>query len=655
MKIGDSAVGYAVHYGTALCPPPVMFMDEWADSHRRLSEKASPEPGLWKTARVPFMREIMVCLSSESEVEEVSLMKGTQISGTEVLINLVLYVVDHDPTSMMIVLPTLGMAKRFSRQRLKSSIDIMPTVLEKIADERSRDSSNTILEKDFDGGYMILTGAESATGLRSAPIGVLALDETDAYPLDVEGEGDPEQLAIKRTQNYKGRRKIYKNSTPTTDGMSRIDKSFRRADQRHYHVPCPECGGEQRLQWKQIRWDKSLPRDQQPESAYYECEHCGHAIQEHHKTAMLAAGRWIADNPDAPKQRRSYHINSLYSPLGWYSWSDAVQDWLDAQGDVELLKTFTNTVLAETWKEQVNDVNAKMLEQKAEAYPRGVVPAGGLVLVAAVDTQDDRLEAYVYAVGRGEEQWFVDYEVFHGDPGILPAICLDGTAASDETSPWEELNDWLLKPWPHACGASLSLEGYAVDTQGHHTHDVYQYVRHHQRYGAMAIQGASQRNKPILGRATRQDIDWRGKLNKRGVQLYPVGTDTAKDMLYNRYQREEKAGPGVFHFPDWLPFEIFEQLTAEKKVRRYKKGHAYYEWVKASAARNEALDCTVYVQAVIQKVGIHRYSQARWEALEQSLSVQDLFSAPPSSGQPPPTTNNSGQKTNQFQEVKAQW
>lgn len=608
---------YAAAYAEGICPPPVMAMDTWADAVRRLPAKSSPEPGQWRTDRVPFMREPMQALSSESPVEEVSLMKGTQIAGTEVLINTVLYVVDHDPTSLMIVLPTLGMAKRFSRQRLQASIDAMPALIDKFADIRARDSSNTLLEKDFEGGYLILTGAESATGLRSAPIGVLVLDETDAYPQDVEGEGDPEQLAIKRTQNYKGRRKIYKNSTPTIEGMSRIEKSFLRGDQRHYYVPCPHCSEMQRLKWSNIQWNKDLPRDEQPESVFYACDVNGCVIEEHQKTKMLAAGEWRAHNPSAPTSRRSYHINSLYSPLGWYSWADAVMDWLDAQGDVELLKTFTNTVLAETWKESVNDIEAKTLQARAEPYKRGIVPECGLALVASVDTQDDRLEAYVYAVGRGDEQWLVDYTVISGDPGI---------EQGEPDSPWDELNDYLHKPWPHALGGHVKLEGYAVDSGGHYTHDVYNYVRKNKKNNAIAIKGSSIRNSPILGRPKKMDIKRNGKVLKRGVELYQVGTDTAKSKIYNRYQREERSGAGAIHFPDWLPFEIFEQLTAEKLVRKYQRGYAVYEWHKTSAAaRNEATDCVVYVQAVIEKLGLNRYSKARWDDIEQSLRVTDLF------------------------------
>ena len=590
-------------------------MDEWADKYRLLSEKSSPEPGQWRTDRVPFMRSPMQDLSSHSDVQDVSLMKGTQISGTETGNNFVGYVIDHDPGPMMCVQPTLDMGKRYSRQRIAPMFNDMPRLAEKIATDRSRDSGNTMLEKDFAGGYLVITGANSATGLRSMPVRFLFMDETDAYPFDLDGEGDPEQLAIKRTQNF-SRRKILRVSTPTVDGMSRIQRSFNKGDQRYYYVPCPECGTEQHLKWPQIKWNKSLPRDQQPASVYYECEHCQHSISEHHKTDMLAVGQWGPHNPDAPSQRRSYHLNSLYSPLGWYSWEDAVQDWLDAQGDIELLKTFTNTVLAECWKESVNDVSAKMLQNKAEPYERGVVPEGGLVLVAAVDTQNDRLEAFLYAVGRGEEQWLVDYEVFFGDPGI---------AFGDKNSPWDEVTDWLSQPWRHVSGGLLTVEGYAVDTGGNHTDDVYHYVRNHQRHGAIAIKGASQPNKPIIGRPSWMDIDWRGRMYKHGVQLYPVGTDTAKSLLYNRYQREEKSGPGTMHFPDWLPFEIFEQLTAEKLIRQYKNGFAVYKWNKSSAARNEATDCTVYVQAVIQKLGLHRYSASRWDELEQSLRTTDLF------------------------------
>jgi len=625
-------------FGEGLLPDEPLDVDDYADKYRKLSEKSSPEPGQWKTSRVPFVREIMKALSTSSDVQDVSLMKGTQISGTETGNNFFCYVVDHSPGPMMIVQPTLDMAKRYSRQRLTPMIADMPSLSEKIADSKSRDGGNTLLEKNFMGGYLVITGANSSTGLRSMPVRYLFMDETDTYPFDLDNEGDPEQLAIKRTQNF-SRKKILRVSTPTIDGMSRIQKAFKRGDQRYYHVPCPHCGGDQKLVWKNIKWNKALPRNEQPDSVFYECMHCHQPIQEHHKTAMLDAGRWIAENPDVSQYRRSYHISSLYSPLGWYSWREAVEDWLNAKNDVELLKTFTNTVLAEVWKESVNDVEAKMLQGKAEPYEMGIVPQGGLILFSGCDTQDDRLESYVYAFGRGEEAWLIDYEVFLGDPSI---------PETEPDSPWTEMKEWLIKPWLHASGAYLTVDCSLVDSGGHYTHDVYKFCRDNKHLGFIAGKGASQRNKPIINRPSKVDIDWRGRLIKRGLDLYQVGTDTAKSMIYSRFLRD-KGGAGAIHYPDALPLEIFEQLTSEKLVRRYKKGFAIYEWVKNSAARNEALDCTVYMFAAAQKKGVHRWSNKRWDELEAKVQsvMGDLFA--------PRISAKKATQSNNFGESKGSW
>lgn len=664
MRKDLTSTAFAQGFADGIYPDPPIAMDEWADKYRRLSEKSSPEPGQWKTSRVPFMAEPMQSLSTTTDVQDVSLMKGTQISGTETGNNFVGYVIDHVPGSMMVVQPTLDMGKRYSRQRVDPMINDMPILKEKVATSKSRDGGNTLLEKDFIGGYLVITGANSATGLRSMPVRFLFMDETDAYPFDLDNEGDPEQLAVKRTQNF-SRKKILRVSTPTVDGMSRIQKSFLRGDQRYYHVPCPHCGSAQKLVWDQLKWNKNLPREQQPASVYYECKDCHEPILEHEKTNMLALGTWIPENPDAPAHRRSYHINSLYSPLGWYSWANAVEDFLDAQGDIELLKTFTNTVLAEVWKESINDVSAKMLQSKAEPYEMGIVPKGGLEITAGVDTQDDRLEVYVYAWGRSEESWLVDYTVIFGDPGIPPeeqwtTEQAELYKASGTKSPWDELTDYLHKPWPMATGHQLFISQYAVDTGGHHTHDVYNFVRRNQRHGAIAVKGASQSNKPIIGRPSWIDIDWRGRTIKRGLQLYMVGTDTAKSTIYNRYQKEEKGGAGYMHYPDGLPLEIFEQLTAEKLTRRYRKGFAIYEWTKSSASRNEGTDCTVYAYAAALKLGIHRYSNAKWDSLEEKLTLPvagDLFNQPAIPKQTKKTTSQQsrGQSTSGFKESASPW
>jgi len=618
MDTGVSA--FAQGFAEGLRPEMPVSLVTWSDKHRVLSSKASAEPGKWRTSRVPYAAEIMESLSSTSDVQIVAWMKGAQVGATELGNNWVGYVIDHAPAPMMAVQPTIDMGKRWSRQRFSPMLNDMPVLQEKVADARSRDSGTTMLLKDFDGGILIVSGANSASSLRSMPVRYLFLDEVDGYPLDVDGEGDPVELAINRTKTF-GRKKIFIPSTPTTADISRIEKEFKAGDQRYYHVPCPHCDGYQKIEWKNIHWKKE-PRHQ-PETAVLACIHCGSEIEEHHKTTMLARGKWIPENPDAPGHRRSYHLNSLYSPLGWESWSTIVEKFLEAKNNIELLKTWTNTQLAETWKEQVNDIKPEHLRSRIEPYTLGTVPQNALVLTAGVDVQDNRLECSVYGWGRGEEGWLVADTVIHGDPA--------------ERETWSQLELFLWGDgFQHESGAVLYPECTAVDTGGHHTHEVYVWARDNQSRGVLAVKGSSKTGQSVIGRPTYVDINMRGRTIRRGVKLWSIGTDTAKGTIYSRFMKEApepgQPCPGYFHFPEGLPLDFFEQITAEKLVKRYRKGFEVYEWVKQSAQRNEKLDCCVYAYAAAlhPSVHIHTKTAAEWQLIEDTITPRhaDLFQQP---------------------------
>jgi phage terminase large subunit GpA-like protein len=203
-----------------LAPPPLTTVTEWAERNRVLSAKDSSEPGPYRAARTPYAREPMDCLSQTSSVEEVVLMWGAQTSKTTIGSNWLGYLVDTNPGPVMIVQPTIDMAKRYSRQRLAPMIEESPALRRKVTENRSRDDANTTLLKEFAGGFMAVAGANSAAGLRSMPVRDLFLDEIDGYPLDVDGEGDPIKLAEARQTTF-ARRKRLKTSTPTTAGMMR--------------------------------------------------------------------------------------------------------------------------------------------------------------------------------------------------------------------------------------------------------------------------------------------------------------------------------------------------------------------------------------------------------------------------------------------------
>jgi phage terminase large subunit GpA-like protein len=612
-------------------PPANITVSQWADGHRMLSGKASSEPGPWRTNRTPYLRQIMDDLSARSTVQEVVVMFAAQLGKSESGMNWLGYIIDNEPGPVMCVQPTTDMAKRFSRQRIAPMLEETPALRKKVRDNRSRDDANTTLMKDFAGGVLVVSGANSAAGLRSMPVRYLFLDEIDAYPLDVDGEGDPVALAEKRTSTF-ARRKVLKVSTPTTKDFSRIEAAYLATTAARYWVPCPHCQEAQPLDWGAstphgLRWRKLDDGAPDLTSVHYVCAHCGAAIEEHHKPQMLAQGQWRASRQASrPGRMTGYHLNALYAPLGWISWADLVAQWHEAslaakQGDVTKLKTFTNTVLAETWEEQGDKVAGHDLARRAEDYPLGIVPHGGLLLTMGVDVQGDRIEYRTWAWGRGQESWLIQREVIYGDPAVeenLPG------------SVWSQLTERRRTPYMHASGSQLLVQACAIDTGGHHTQQVYGYVRAHTHANVLAVKGASGRGKAVLSKPSDIDVTWRGQKIPRGVKLWLIGTDIAKGVIYGRL-RQTQPGPGFVHLPKALAnTDEFEQLTAERLATKYVKGHARLEWIKPNGRRNEALDCAVYAYAAAIWGGLERFTEVQWQRLEDRIApkVRDLFAQP---------------------------
>jgi phage terminase large subunit GpA-like protein len=624
MLSGEAVYGEGWREGWTL--PPLLTVSEWADAWRVLSQKAASEHGRWTTDRTPYLREVMDCLSASSPIEQTVVMKGVQLGFSEAGNNWIGYVIDQDPAPMMLVQPTTNTAKRYSRQRIAPMIDDTPALRERVAKNRSRDDANSTLMKDFPGGVLVIAGANSASDLRSMPVRYLMLDEIDGYPQDVDGEGDPVTLAENRTLTF-ARRKIYKPSTPTVRGMSKVESAYQASDRRRFWVPCPHCHEHQVLRWEQLRWRKDDAGVAMPETTVYVCEHCGAEIDERYKPEMLAGGQWRADAPGAGGGRvAGFHLSSLYSPLGWLSWEEMVREFLSAKekqaaGDLSLLKVFVNTKLAETWEDQGERVAAHDLVKRAEAYPLREVPFGGFVVTAGVDVQADRLEFVLDAWGRGEESWTVDRGVLYGDPALT---------AEQEGSPWKALDELLATPIAHKAGGQVLIRAMAIDSGGHFTQEVYNYCRPRSHRHVFAVKGASTGRRPVIATPNRVDVSYRGQKIKSGVKLWLVGTDTAKSTLYGR-MRLAGAGPGYMHFSRDLPPEWFEQLTAEVLVTRYVNGRVVMQWTKSPGKRNEALDCKVYSYAAAHYLGVPRWREPDWVRIERMVapSTPDLFNASP--------------------------
>jgi phage terminase large subunit GpA-like protein len=597
----DGSKIYSAAFNSGLRPDPDLTVTEWADRYRMLPKKSSAEPGKYRSSRTPYVREIMDALSPSSRVQEVVVMKGTQLGFTELGNNWFGYVADASPGPMMMIFPTAELAKDHSKQKLQPTIQETPRLKDKVREHRTRDSGNTIQTKEFPGGILFLSGSNSGAFFRSKSIRFLFLDDIDGFEHNIGGEGDPAELAKRRTDTYGNRKKIFEVSTPTTKDVSRIERSFLESDQRFYHVPCPHCGEYQRLLWGGPGADFGIKFDRDANGktidAWYECAACHERIDEHHKTAMLEKGLWMPTHPE--RLKRGYQISSIYSPLGWVSWIQIVKEFLEAKAFVERLKTWVNTRLGETFEETGDQPNWSLLRDRCEPYSVLTVPMGGLLLTAGVDTQKDRLAVVVRAWGRNEESWLVYWGELYGDPA-QPAV-------------WTDLDALLSRPFDHAAGAQLHIVSAAIDSGGHFTTEVYNFARR-KSPRVIAVKGMSQTGKPILGHPTLQDVTWQGQKIPNGVQLWPLGTDTAKSTLYSRL-KITTPGPGCYHFPIGTPEDYFIQLTAEKLITRYVKGFPRLEWVM-TGPRNEALDCEVYTYAAALRAGI---THMDWSRLERSI------------------------------------
>lgn len=585
----DGGQIYRQSFLEGLRPDLDLTVSQWSDMYRMLSSKASAEPGPWRTDRTPYLREIMDCMSANNTTQKVVFMAGAQLGKTEAINNVVGYMIAQAPGPALFVQPTIEMAKRLSKQRLESLINETPCLAERIGPARSRDSGNTMFSKEYPGGILLLTGANSATGLRSAPCRWVLLDEVDAFPSDVDGEGDPCALAERRASTF-SRRKIILTSTPTVKDMSRIETEYLASDQRRFFVPCPHCDHKQWLQWKNLQW-----RDGDPKTTAYVCESCGAHIPEHFKSEMLRKGEWRATATSEDPRTVGFHLSSLYSPLGWKSWEEIVIEFLRSKNDAPLLKTFVNTILGETWEEEVGaKLGADGLAERAEFYPASEIPRGASIVTAGVDVQDNRVAVGIYAWGGGEECWLISHGEVYGDPA--------------GSKLWEQVDDLVLRDYPVEGGGTTRISAIGIDSGGHYTSEVYTYARSRRGDGVFALKGQSVRNKPPIGKPSKVDISYKGKVLKNSAEVFPVGTDTIKATLFGRLKHNEP-GPGYIHFHAEAGHDYFKQLTAERQVVRYVKGFAIREWKKKAGDRNEALDCFVYSFAALNFLYM-RYNRA---------------------------------------------
>lgn len=504
---------------------------------------------------------------SDPGIEQVVVMSSSQVGKTEILLNVVGYYIDKDPSPIMVLQPTLEIAQAWSKDRLSPMLRDTPCLKGTVKDPRSRDSGNTLLHKTFKGGHITMAGANSPASLASRPIRVVLCDEVDRYSASAGSEGDPIELIFKRTTTF-WNRKLGLFSTPLIKGTSRIEAAYEESDKRKYHVPCIYCGAYQVLVWAQVKWP-----DGEPAKASYFCRHCDGEMTDGDKIQMLQHGEWRAEA--VSNGIAGFWFNEIYSP--WITFGKMATKFVQAKRsrNPERLKIFVNTSLAEVWEGETGEtIDPASLMSRCEQYGTEI-PKDAAILTCGVDVQENRFELEVIAYGRGEESWGIEYVILPGDP--------------TRAEIWRDLDTFLQKTYKHESGTTLRIFAVCIDTGGHHTQQTYNFIRPREVRRIYGVKGANRYGEPIISRRP-------SRKNTGGVNLFMVGSDSAKDLLYGRLKITEP-GPGYMHFPKGYSGDYFNQLTAEHAI--FEKG--VRKWVKkTSGARNEALDARIYSLAALE-------------------------------------------------------
>lgn len=563
-------------------PAPNITVSEWADTYRVLSAESSAEPGKWVTMRTPYMKEILDCVT-DNITEKITIESSSQIGKSEFLNNILGRFAHIDPCPMLFVQPTVDDAKAFSKERIDPMIRDTP-VLRKIFEQANIRATGTVQSKQFMGGYARFVGANSPSGLASRPIRITLLDEVDRFPQSARDEGDPVQLAERRTTTFFNRKNI-RVSTPTSDTTSKIHKLYLESSQEEWCLPCPHCGELQPLDWDNMKFEKV------EDVPMLECIYCGDRADEAEwKKEKQLNGAWVARFPEE-KKHRGFHLNALASP--WLTWKQILEEYYNVKDDDFRYRAFLNTVLGKTFIVNLNEmIDYEAIFETREEY-EAEVPNDVIVLTAAVDVQDNRLEVEVIGWGKDYESWGIQYRDFPGNP------------AKEDV--WIQLDAFLQKKFysnrkdKNGNDVYYRIDCTLIDSGGHHTNSVYRYVfgKEHRRIFAIKGQGG-------WGINTNNGFRKTTKKGVPSINLLMLGVNALKDLVYARLSILD--GGGRCHFPKdstkGYGIDYFKGLTAEVKVKRSGAKGIKLAWEVLAGRRNEPLDLRGYNTAAIELLGI---------------------------------------------------
>lgn len=579
-------------------------VDEWAEDNIILRDS-----GRLRYAETPWMREPTRAAGEVYTTCRVVISTPAQSAKTTAIIAVLCHQAVYHPANTMLLLDTEHSARRLVKNRLKPALRDFAKVpsLQKGQTSGVLDVSSENFNIALASGANLIAGsAKSVSALASTPIQLLCLDEVDRYARELDGEGDPVTLAIKRTLRYRHSMTLM-TSTPTIpDG--RITQYYGLGTCEVWSVKCSACGAWMPVHFDDIDFTGSTP--------VYACPFCGQVYAER-DVIELEHGYAPPENktPYRDKNGRIARSFKVTAPLvhSAYTWDSIETERRQAEAiGLPAIRSWRNVTVGEPYEPpSIAITDFTGLLSRRLMYDRESLPEWVAFTVAGVDTQDNRFEMVVagYSVDTLKCA-VIEHRVFFGD------VINDSTV-------WEALKAYIGQTvFKTVDGRSLPIGLTMIDAGGHATMSVY----------ALALQSPYVR--PVRGRSyrmaeeERQIIDrvQRRALNSVGngagrIALTWVNTRYCKDLLYYRLGevlQNRDCGLYFSSVPDLNQNEnFFEQLTSEEKYET-KNGISLYR-VKA-ARRNEALDCMVYAMAGAESV---RLSLCQLPSVTTKRGIED--------------------------------
>jgi len=619
------------------------------EEYRYLPESVTSMPGYIRYDVNPYMREIIDCFDVDSPVREVNLKKGVQITYTTLLESGLLYYMAHVKT-----LPCMFVTadKELATARIENNIIPMVNqsgfgdIIQSSDEGNSRKTGKTANHIQWSGGgYLVPGGAQNANKMRMYSIAVMLKDEIDAWPDTVGKDGDPDSLTDDRCSGYWERRKIFRGSTPLIKGSSKIEKQFKRGDQRKYQVLCKKCGFPQELRWSYgegevggFYWETE-GGILVPESVQYRCKECGEPHFEHDKERLFSedyGAHWKPTAKPVEPGIRSYHLPALYSPIGMQPWYKSVGAYLAGFDheerkirDIAKYQVFYNNVLAEPFEIMGSKIRFTTVSlHRRAAYRLGQIPnsyaeqySGGpiLFLTCQVDVHKSFLAVAVMGWVRDSKPYIIEY------------LRLEDDDCGESTSKvWGQLRELIEeKQYIADDGKKYKIimtfidAGFANDTVVSFCAD----------YASGVV--------PILGRdrpgKTNRVKEFSEFTTQSGTKGYTITVDHYKDRLAPVLRREWTEDAGTqkeYHFnaPIDIPDKALKELTVEtRREKTDPNGNTLYYWHRPGNARNELWDLLVYGHAAVEVIAwnicIQHFNSktVEWDQFWEYLEQKELY------------------------------